>query len=1020
VEFRILGPLEVRRDGEVVAIGAAKQRALLVHLLLRVGRVVPVERLIDGLWGEDPPAQARATVRSYVSHLRRALEGTDRRQPIVLTRANGYVLGVDPAAVDAVRFERLAAAARRHLDEGRAQEALDALGTALGLWRGQALADVADAALVRGDITRLEELRRTAEEDRFEALLALGLHADAVPELDAFTAQNPLRERPRAQRMLALYRSGRAPEALQAYRDFRDLLVDDLGLDPSPDLQQLADDILNQSAALAVPTLDPPTEEPTQEARTRPGVSSAAAAGLVGRAHERAELRRAVERLRAGQGGLLLLVGEPGIGKTTMLHDLAAAAAGAVATHWGRCHETAGAPPFWPWTQVARSISRELDDRQLAVLTEGRAAAVAQIADDIARRLSARPPPPGDDLEAARFQLYEGVAEFLLRAAASSPLLLCLDDIHWADTPSLQLLGYLATRLAGAPLLVAAAFRDVPADQNPELETTLAAVAREPAVQQLGLGGLLPEDVAELASRAGGTALPSEAAELLHQRTGGNPFFVTQLTQLARESHDAATLPVPPGVRHIITSRLGMLAQAARELLEAASVAGRTFDVRWLAPVIDATVETALELVEAGLEHGLVEAVGRPVTAYRFVHALIRETVYGALSPARAARLHAAVGQELEGRPNVPVQELAEHFWQASDLLDDDRPLRYLLAAAHESLARLALEDAERAALRALDIAVERGDPSQETEVLLQVLLVLFQSRGWAAPSIGPVVARIERLARQADVRPEVAPLFHLVWQFHHARGDHAAARRSGEEHLQRMEGSGDSAALAMASYDVGFDRLLHGDQAAALEHAARGLAHADAAPPERLTGMAESVVVVLHGLRGLAHATLGQRAEAIGSGAEAGQVAAQLGAPFPRAHAAIYAAWSAALVGELDLAHDLATEARTVAEAAGFLQHVCFASILLGWIAVRRGEPAAQHLPAVVESEAALQAASNAYLAAARQGQVAEVHLAAGDVAGARYWMQQARAALPEGGTVFDSQLDHVEQQMTTILASG
>jgi DNA-binding SARP family transcriptional activator len=1019
VEFRILGPLEVRRDGEVVAIGAAKQRALLVHLLLRVGHVVPVERLIDGLWGDDPPAQARVTVRSYVSHLRRALEGEDRGQPIVLTRANGYVLDVDPSSVDAVRFEQLAAAARGHLDGGQPQAALDALGTALGLWRGQALADVADAVLVRGDITRLEELRRSAEEDRFEALLALGRHADAVAGLDAFTAQNPLRERPRAQRMLALYRSGRAPEALQAYRDFRDLLVDELGLDPSPDLQQLADDILNQSAALSVPTVGPPDGERTRQTQGRPAVASAPGHGLVGRIHERAELHAAVERLLAGRGGLLLLVGEPGIGKTALLEDLAAAAGSAAAAHWGRCHETAGAPPFWPWTQVARSIARGLDDQQLAVLAEGGAAAVGQIADEIAQRLSSRPPPPGDDLEAARFQLYEGVAEFLVRAAGSRPLLLCLDDIHWADTPSLQLLGHLVTRLAGAPLLVAAAFRDVAADQNPELQVTLAAVAREPAVQQLGLGGLLPEDVAELATRAG-TALPAEGVEVLHQRTGGNPFFVTQLAQLARESRDASSLAVPPGVRHIIGNRLGMLPSPVRELLEAASVVGRTFDLRWLAPVVDTTVETAVALVEAGLEHGLVEAVGRPVTAYRFVHALVRETVYGTLSPARAAQLHAAVGQELEGRPNVPVQELAEHFWQASDLLPDDRPLRYLMAAAHESVARLALEDAEQAAMRALDIAVDRDDRARETEVLLQVLLILFQSRGWAAPSIGPVVARIERLAGQVDVHPEVAPLFHLVWQFHHARGDHAAARRAAGEHLQHLEGSDDAAALAMACYDVAFGRLFHGDPAGALEHAARGLAHAGAAPPDRLTGMAESVVVALHALRGLAHATLGERDEVIRCAAESREAAAELGSAFPLAHAAIYSGWAAGLVGELDLARDLAAEARTVAEAAGFLQHASFASILLGWISVRRGEPAAHHLPAVIEAEESLQAASNAYLAAARQGLIAEVHLAAGDVAGARRWVQHARAALPEGGTVFDGQLDHVERQMAAIIGPG
>jgi DNA-binding SARP family transcriptional activator len=245
VEFRILGPLEVVRDGEPVALGAAQQRALLAVLVLHRGHAVPMDRLIDDLWGERPPATAAKTVQVYVSQLRKTL-GSD----VIVTEARGYRLAAAPEQVDADRFDMLAATGRRALADGDAVRARERMGWALGLWRGEPLADVAYESFAQGEIARLKQARLAALEDQIEADLALGRDAHVITELESLTAANPLRERLRGQLMLALYRAGRQADALAVYRETSDLLREELGLEPSRILQELERSILEQDPSL--------------------------------------------------------------------------------------------------------------------------------------------------------------------------------------------------------------------------------------------------------------------------------------------------------------------------------------------------------------------------------------------------------------------------------------------------------------------------------------------------------------------------------------------------------------------------------------------------------------------------------------------------------------------------------------------------------------------------------------------------------------------------------------------------
>ena len=246
MEFRILGSLEVTREGRLVGLGGPKQRAVLAALLLHVNRVVSRDQLIETVWGEQPPETAAATLQGYVANLRKAL-GPE----CILTRPPGYVLETDPLAVDAIRFEVLQRQGTQELSRGDPDAASRTLSDALALWRGEPLAELDSGTSATTERLRLEELRLGAIEERIEADFALGRHAELVAELQTLVREHPLRERLCAQLMLALYRSGRQAEALDVYQQSRRRLSEELGLEPGDALKRLQRAILEQDPAIA-------------------------------------------------------------------------------------------------------------------------------------------------------------------------------------------------------------------------------------------------------------------------------------------------------------------------------------------------------------------------------------------------------------------------------------------------------------------------------------------------------------------------------------------------------------------------------------------------------------------------------------------------------------------------------------------------------------------------------------------------------------------------------------------------
>jgi YVTN family beta-propeller protein len=274
VEFRVLGPLEVVKDGVTIPLHRPRLRALLALLLLHANEVVSSDRIIDALWGDDPPQNAPNAVQTTVSRLRKQLlNGDDAVAEMIRTRPPGYVIQLAPDDLDLARFERLVQKGRGALQAGRPEAASQLLRDALATWRGRALADVQYAGLLQREGERLEEERLTTLELRIDADLACGRHAALVGELEALVAENPYRERFRGQLMLALYRSRRQAEALAAYREGRRLLADELGIEPSRALQELERSILRQDPKLeevAADGLERPRRRPTSEPAASP------------------------------------------------------------------------------------------------------------------------------------------------------------------------------------------------------------------------------------------------------------------------------------------------------------------------------------------------------------------------------------------------------------------------------------------------------------------------------------------------------------------------------------------------------------------------------------------------------------------------------------------------------------------------------------------------------------------------------------------------------------------------------
>ncbi|MFD9738447.1 BTAD domain-containing putative transcriptional regulator [Umezawaea sp. NPDC059074] len=566
VTFGVLGPLEAADEHGPVNLKGPRHRAVLARLLVARGHVVPVETLVDDLW-ESPPDGALGAVQTFVGALRKALE-PDRppRTParLLVTAPPGYAVRVEPDAVDAWRFEAAVGAA----NAVPAEEALSRLDDALALWRGPAYAEFTDLRWARAEAARLDEVRLVAVTRRAEAALALGHAAETVPDLEAHVAAHPLREDGWRLLALALYRSGRQGDALATLRRAREVLRDELGVDPGEALARLEAEVLARAEHLA---------PPPRARKAHP---------FVGRATELAAVAATAEELT--RPTLVLLSGVAGAGKTAFARTVADRLADrGWTTAWGASPEVQGAPEAWPWTRMRRTLGPE--------------------------------PAPVD---ATRFHRHRAIGAHV---ASRAPVLLVFDDLHWADEDTLALVTALTADPDGGRVLVLGTYRST--DITLALAEALGRAARTEPVR-LYLGGLTRPLVDEMVRAISDREMSPADVEAVHARSAGNPFLVRELTRLWE---DEGLHGVPAGVRDVLLHRLASLPEATRTHLRQASVLGQDVDLDVLIPLAG-DEDAVLDSVEAALRAGfLVERdADRPRFAHALVQETLYADVPGA------------------------------------------------------------------------------------------------------------------------------------------------------------------------------------------------------------------------------------------------------------------------------------------------------------------------------------------------------------------------------------------------------
>jgi DNA-binding SARP family transcriptional activator/DNA-binding CsgD family transcriptional regulator len=638
--FRVLGPVEAWVDERRLTLGGPQQVKLLAFLLLHGNHAVSADAVIDAIWGSERDGAVNR-LRVGVVRLRKALARLDGPDGSRLrTVSGGYVLDVRPNELDAETFAERVRDGLRALDEGDPTRASELLGDALGLWRGPPLAEVAFEDFAQAEIRRLEELRLTALETRIDADLQLGRHAGLIPELQALLADEPTRERVGGQLMRALYRSGRQADALEVYQRIRTRLAEDLGLEPGPAIRTIQEQVLSHDPALSRSVPSSRRSVGVEPRDTSAGVTAALAwhqTPLVERDAELVEIRDLVRRAARGISSVLLVEGDAGVGKTRLLETVGEAARAERVPLF----RASGGELEWSF---AFGVARQLFGPLVATLDPGRRRSLLSGAASLAGAvvdpsLSVESPTPAT--AAALYARLHGLYWLCAGLAEQRPLILLVDDAHWADDPSLQWLLFMTRRLRDMPLAIVLASRPINAGDS---ATTLRLIGAEAGTRRIKLSPLSESGAALLVRRFAGHQADDQFCLACHRATGGNPFLLQALTSAVSEDGIVPTVKnvsqieslAPDAITRSVVVRLGRMSHGASALARAITVLGVEAQLRQAAYVADLDAGLAATAADELVASGLLER-GQPL---RLVHPIVRTVLYADLPLGQRSQLH--------------------------------------------------------------------------------------------------------------------------------------------------------------------------------------------------------------------------------------------------------------------------------------------------------------------------------------------------------------------------------------------
>jgi DNA-binding CsgD family transcriptional regulator/tetratricopeptide (TPR) repeat protein len=517
-----------------------------------------------------------------------------------------------------------------------------------------------------------------------------------------------------------------------------------------------------------------------------PGDGRGAHRFIVGRARELDAFRAAFSRMLSGQCQLVLVSGEPGIGKTRCAEALADVAEdqGALVL-WGRCHEEAGAPPYWPWVQILRAYvdASSLDEVRLTMGTA--ANTIAALVPDLVD-ISGRTPSVPDAVwepNAARFRIFDAVRQFFHQATQQVPITLVLDNLHWADAPSLLLLEFLSQELPRSRMLIVSTYRDAEATGRTPLQVTLGGLRREAGVQHMHLTGLSQTGIGQLAKRLCEVPLSEAALKMVYQRTDGNPLFAIELIKVLIDENsggEIVAMParIPSGVRETIARRLIRLSTQCNELLCMAAVYGRHFTALEVAAALEEEIQRVLTGLEPAAHAGIVRSNPDHSGSYQFTHALIRDTIYEELPAVDRMRAHARAGDALVGLHSAYLEEalsrIAHHYYESVALGSTDKAVTFALRAADSAVRICAYEDALLHYNRAIEI-LERGSLIHDERLARAYILKgsALRQLGQAQLSIEVLLGAVNRSRILGSVDLLVDALMLLAMSSRHVEQQH-------------------------------------------------------------------------------------------------------------------------------------------------------------------------------------------------------------------------------------------------------